>query len=56
MTPINRFLLNHRLKLSWKFLKHGTGVVLGIDKREGDRQQPSRAYISDNVFMRYLES
>lgn len=56
MTPTNRFVVNHWLKLSWKFLKHSTGVVLMLKEREGSARRRVQAKSHDNIFMNFLDS
>lgn len=59
MTPTNRFVVNQRLKLSWKYLKHGMGVAFMLSSREGSpvTNLPKLSKHDDqNVFMNYLDS
>jgi hypothetical protein len=53
------FIMSHRLKLSWKFIKHAVGVLLMVHEREGSHylanSQDSHPK-PDNVFESYIES
>lgn len=59
MTPSNKFVANQRLKLPWKYLKHGIGVAFMVSPREGYRSPKHSRAIGSNdreLFMGYLES
>lgn len=57
MRPYNKFLINHQIKLSWKYLKHGVGVLLMTDEHPADPKnlQTHNMHKDHNVFMDYLE-
>lgn len=57
MSQNNRFIVSHQIKWSWKFLKHGIGVLLMVNDRESAQSHGlSKPGKDRQIFMDYLES
>lgn len=48
MRDSTRFIYKHQAKLTWKMVKHGAGVLVGAEDREGSGSHKSDGRKTDH--------